>query len=138
VNLSPLEKIPRKPPIIKFSKRGYYWLRSGFLAPKIFKKGLLLSLIRKDLTPVSTCMVVDRSPLEKIPRNPPTTKFSKRGYYWLRSGFLAPKFSKKGLLLSLIHMDLSPLITSVFLHKLRFYLKQELWLITTLLLIVLF
>jgi hypothetical protein len=51
-------------------------------------------------------MVEDLGPLEKIPRNPPTSKFSKRGYYWLRSMFLAPKISKKGLLLSLIRKDL--------------------------------
>jgi hypothetical protein len=75
--------------------------------PKIFKKGLLLSLIHTDLTPMSTCRVEERSPLEKIPRNPPITKFSKRGYYWLRSGFLAPKIFKKGLLLSLIHTDVT-------------------------------
>jgi hypothetical protein len=101
------KKIPPKPPSPKFSKRGYYWLRSVFLAPKISKKGLLLSLIRKDLSPVSTSMVVDLCPLEKIPRKPPSPKISKRGYYWLRSTILAPKISKKGLLLSLIHKDVT-------------------------------
>jgi hypothetical protein len=112
-DLRPLEKIPPKPPTTKFSKRGYYWLRSRFLAPKISKKGLLLSLIRKDLLPVSTNTVVDLRPLEKIPRKPPTSKFSKRGYYWLRSTILAPKFSKKGLLLSLIRKDVTPVSTSM-------------------------
>jgi hypothetical protein len=99
-DLGPLEKIPRNPPTSKFSKRGYYWLRSTILAPKIFKKGLLLSLIRKDVTPVSASTVEDLGPLEKIPRKPPSPKFSKRGYYWLRSRFLAPKIFKKGLLLA--------------------------------------
>jgi hypothetical protein len=103
-NRSPLEKIPPKPPTSKFSKRGYYWLRSGKMGPRYFEKGLLLSLIHPDLSPLSTVNidspVEDLRPLEKIPRNPPTIKFSKRGYYWLRSTFLAPKISKKGLLLA--------------------------------------
>jgi hypothetical protein len=72
------------------------------LAPKISKKGLLLSLIHMDLSPLSTVnsdsRVEDPSPLEKSPASPPPPNFqkgattgldpekwglgiSKRGYY---------------------------------------------------------
>jgi hypothetical protein len=83
MDLGPLKIFPPKPPSPKISKRGYYWLRSTILAPKIFKKGLLLSSIRKDLF-ISVDIYGDG--LKSTRKNSPEAPL--------------PKIFKKGLLLA--------------------------------------